>query len=626
MERYTFIIYLLIFILNFLIASLSYPIALRLSAELYKQILKYKRLVQLYKFDVDAAQYLGYYDHFKVIYCLILSLLLYLTFTIISSVNGLYMLCLYDEFKANSYAHNIHTFSTIKLFSNNLGSPLSLTYLEIPTNNYVSYAIEALRCLGQDSIILFAAVFIYQIVCYLQRREFSLCFFIKIYILRLIYIILWNSNILYWIIQAFESSISIEIKEVVACFYLPFPIFRRLIDLLENGLLTGISIALVRVAFRTINIKQLSHDNNYSIINEIGTERYQKVQLAIKLFKVFCIGYLSTVILIFVINFLECHFIFLFASFDKNYKVPQFENTQVSVGIITGLLSLLPTSLYILFLWKLWFFFGKVFRKRKFRFNYEDFNIPLNTQPEDLLNTPHHMKLPNQDKITLIHYIIIVLVTSALISGFCSQFLSIRRTAPLTLKPGDYLLPNETGGVLDCNGWLEYSLSYSPATHLDPTPYHNRQKFKDKACLDSIRFYSLPLEPYYFTQQILIADLSKFAYIYIWLPEGSYIHNVSDCISKITLNGPKIPFPCYIPNDYLYSPQADELCHQYYNYPQDVTMLINKTCEQNQSSCTTDTFAIFSVDCLAPQCTNQSISFTIERQELKGMGTNERNV
>ena len=622
-KPYTFIVYLLIFIINFLIAILSYPIAIRLSAELYKQILKYKKIVQQYRLDEDVIQYIGYCDHFKVIYCLILSLILYLSFTIISSVNGVYMLCLYKDLNKNAYRHYIHTLGTSKLFSKNMGSPLVLKYLTIPTNNYVLYTIEAFKCVGQDSIILFASVFIYQIVCYFQRRNFSLFFFLKIYIIRIIFVIFWNTNVLFPIIQTFNYSTTI--KELIMCFYIPFPIFRKLIELFENGLLTGISIALVRVAYRTINIKETSHNNDNLIIREIGIERYEKVQLSIKLFKIFCIGYISTVVLIFVINILECHFIFLFLSFDKNYKVPQFETTQISVGIITGLLGILPTFLYILFLWKLWFYYGKVFGKNKFRFRLEDFDI-LNSPPADLLNNPHLSKLPNQDRIILIHHTVVIFITSILISGFCSQLLSIRWTAPLTLKPGDYLLTNETGSVLSCDGRLEYSLSYSPISLIDPTPYHNRYGFKGKDCTDSIRFYSPPLESYYITQQISMANISKLVYFDIWLPERSYIHNISGCIQRIVLYGQKIPFPCYLPIENLYSSQADELCYRYYNNNEtkfDIDAK-NSTCEENRSSCTTNLVAIFRVGCVPDQlCTNPSVNFTIERPVLKGIETSE---
>ena len=457
---YTFVIYLLIFIASFLIAILSYPLAVRLSAELYKQILKYKKIVKRYRHDEDVAQYIAYYDHFKVIYCLILSLLVYITFTIISSVNGVYMLCLYNDLYKNAYSHNIPTLGTSRLWSNDKEGHFNLTYLAIPTDNYVLYTIEACRCVGQDSVLLFASLFIYQIVCYLQKREFSFFFFIKIYIIRIIFIIFWNTNILFWIIHTIMNTYNFanKFKGVIMPLYLPFPIFRRLIELFQNGLITGVSFALVRVAFHTMKVKENSHRNDYLIIDEIGIERFQKVRLAIKLFKIFCIGYLATVILIFVINFLECHLIFLFFSIDPNYNTSQFVDTQISVGIVTGLLSLLPTFLYILFLWKLWFYFGQVFRKKKFRFRREDFRN-LNRPPEDLLNSPHLLKLPNQDRIILIHHFVIVFITSILMSGFCGQFLSIRWTAPLTLRSGDYLLTNETGSVLDCDGRLEYSMS-----------------------------------------------------------------------------------------------------------------------------------------------------------------------
>ena len=205
-------------------------------------------------------------------------------------------------------------------------------------------------------------------------------------------------------------------------------------------------------------------------------------------------------------------------------------------------------------------------------------------------------------------------------SGFCGQFLSIRWTAPLTLRSGDYLLTNETGSVLDCDGRLEYSMSYSPITHLDPIPYNNKYFHKGKHCSDSIRFYSPPLESYYYTQQIVMVNVSKLVYIDLWLPGGSYIHNISGCINVMRFNGQIIPFPCYIPTEFIYSLQADELCHRYYETSRNFSIDIkNKTCEENRSSCTTALATITSLDCTI-NCANLSVNLTIESRVAMGMG------
>ena len=116
-----------------------------------------------------------------------------------------------------------------------------------------------------------------------------------------------------------------------------------------------------------------------------------------------------------------------------------------------------------------------------------------------------------------------------------------------------------------------------------------------------------------------MANVSKLGYIDLWLPGGSYIHNISGCINVMRLTGKIIPFPCYIPTELIYSLQADELCHRYYGTSRNFSIDIkNKTCEENRSSCTTVLSAITSLDCTI-NCANLSVNLTIERKVFKGI-------
>ena len=619
-KSYTIVIYLVIFLVQVIIALLSYPIAIRLSAELYKQVLKYKQIVRDNKYDDDVVQFTAYYDHFKVIYFLLLSLILHITYTIITNVNGAYMLYLYSELNADAYHHNIPTF--VNTLNHHLGGEYNLKYLSVPTNNYVMYTIEAGRCLAHDCVLMFAALFVYQVVCYFQKVKFSLCFFLKILIIRVIYVIFWNTNLLYWIMNSIQFSK--ETHDLIITLYTPFPLIKRLIQLFENGLLTGVSFALVRVAMRTIKEKETSHQVDLRMISEIGNEQYQKVALSIKLFRVFSIGFIITVLIRFVTNVFDCHFIFLFGSLDKYYDVEKFRNTQLVVGVITGLIGFLTPVLYILFLWKLWFFFGKVFGKNKYRFRYEDFRT-LGPVPINQLNTPHHKKLPNEGRIVFTHHIVTVLISSLLISAFCSQFLSLRYTTPITLNSGDFILTNETEQVIECDGWLEYSFNYSPTTNLDPIPFHNPQIYKNQSCLDSIHFYSSPLTTRYHDQRVTISDTSVIDYTNFWLPFGSYIHNITECVNKLIVEKYAFPFPCYIPTEKMYTLQPDRLCHKYdenNNLP-NRSDINNTICQETKSKCqiSRDLFTtLYGSNC---SCSNYTLSYSFNRPVLEGSGTSE---
>ena len=622
---YTFVIYLVIFVAQLIIALLSYPIAIRLSAELYKQVLKYKQIVRDNKYDDDVVQYIAYYNHFKVIYCLLLSLILHITYTIITSVNGAYMLYLYNELNEDAYLHGIPTTANI---INHQQEYYDLKYLSVPTNNYVLYTIEAGRCLAHDCVLMFAALFVYQVVCYFQRLEFSLCFFLKILIIRVIYVIFWNTNLIYWITNSIlPSQASTDTHSLIFSLYLPFPLVKRFIQLFENGLLTGVSFTLVSVAMRIIKEKEISHQADMRMIREIGNEQYQRVALSIKLFRVFSIGFIITVLIRFVTNVFDCHFIFLFGSLDKNYDVGKFQNTQIVVGIITGLIGLLTPVLYILFMWKLWFFFGNIFRKNKYRFRYEDFRT-LGPAPINQLNTPHHVKLPNEGRIILTHHIVIVLISSLLISALCSQFLGLRHTTPITLNTGDYILTNKTEQALECDGWLEYSFDYSPTTPLDPIPFHNRVSYKNESCLDSIHFYTSPITIRYIDQRVKIDNTSLIYYTDLWLPFGSYIHNISECVYRMSLEEFPIPFPCYIPVEKMYTQQPDKLCHKYYNYlshPCPNRFDINNTiCQGTKSKCqiSNDSIVYISIN-ENKNCPNPTLNLSFNRPVVEGSDLSE---
>ena len=619
---YTFVIYLIIFVAQLMIALLSYPIAIRISAELYKQVLKYKRIVRDNKDDDDVVQFEAYHNHFKVTYLLLLSLILHITYTIITSVNGAYMLYLYNELNEDAYLHRIPT--TAFTFNHHLGNEYMLKYLSVPTNNYVMYTVEAGRCLAHDCVLMFAALFVYQVVCYFQKLEFSLCFFLKILVIRVIYVIFWNMNLLYWIINSIQFSK--EIHDLIVTLYLPFPLIKRFVQLIENGLLTGVSFSLVCVAMRTIKEKEISHQADLRMIGEIGNEQYQKVALSINLFRVFSIGFIVTVLIRFVTNLFDCHFIFLFGSLDENYDVDKFRDTQLTVGILTSLISLLTPVLYILFLWKLWFFFVKVFGKNKYRFGYEDFR-QLGPVPVNQLNTPHHTKLPNEGRIVFIHHIVTVLISALLISVLCSQFLGLRYTTPITLNSGDFILTNETERALECDGWMEFSFYYSPTSNLDPIPFHNPVSYRNQSCLDSIHFYSSPITARYHDQRVTIGNTTAIDYTNFWLPFGSHIRSISECVIELTVEKYPIPFPCYIPDEKMYILQTDKLCHKYYeqlsNYCQNRSSMNNTICQETESICQIARDSIITIDSSNNNCPDQTLNYSFNRPVMEGSDTSE---
>ena len=587
---YAFIIYTLTYIGKFLIAVVSFPVALRMSAELFKQVLKYKNIVKIYRGDDDSVQYEAYYAHFKIIYCLLLSLIVYITFTIVCSVNATYMLALFHQLGKYS---NKHSFRTIISFLTNSqkGSFKDINYISIPTNNYVMYCIEAFQGLGENAIIFFAAILIYQIVCYIQKYNFSFWVWIKIFAIRALFVLFSKSNIGFWILNSINYRFSVDQKTsgIIYSFFLPFPLLRKSFELFENAMLTVMSFVLLRVAFKTIKLKERENRDNQLMIEEVGQGHIMRVRLAIQLFKIFTVGYFFTTLVNLGTNLLECHFIYLLALLSVNYTLKSFTETQVSIGITAGLLSFLPTLLYIIFLWKLWFYIGSL-RNNPYRYRREDF-IAVPTSNVQELNNPHFNKLRHQDRIILAHHLVITSVASLLIAGFCSQFLHIKWAAPLTLRSGDYILMNETQSDLLCEGQLEYSFTYSPTTYLDPVEYTNSIDLKNETCWESIHFYSKPIESDFLEQNIKITNVSDIDYFELWLPAGTYFHNISKSIETLELDFYPSPKPCYIFSANIFTLLPDRFCYEYKNEVQNnpIVTYINETiCNENNTRCITE--------------------------------------
>ena len=624
LPSYAFIIYLLIYVGKFLIAVVSFPVALRLSAELFKQVLKYRNIVRTYRDDDDVGQYRAYYTHFKIVYCLLLSLIVYITFTVVSCANATYMLALAYELGKYSYEHTMRTIVYFLTHNNNEGIFNNrFIFISLPTNNYVMYSIAAFRGLGENAIMLFAAILIYQIVCYIQKYNFSFWFWVKLFSIRAVFILFSKLNFVFWILTSITDHFSVNplTSDKINAFFLPFPLLRKSFELFENVILTVMSFVLMRVAFKTIKIKEIENRENQLIVEEVGWDNINKVGIAIRLFKIFTVGYFFTALVMLVVNFLECHFIYLLASLSANYNSDSFTETEVSIGIIAGILSFLPTLLYIIFLWKLWFYLGSFLRKNPYRYRREDF-YDLSTLNAPKLDSPHFTKLPNQDRIILAHHLLISLITSLLVAGLCSQFLHIRWAAPLTLQPGDYVFMNETKSDLSCDGKLEYSLTYAPTTHLDPIPFTNRINLENETCFESILFYSKPLESFYFDQTVNIANISDTYYIDLWLPNGTSFQYISSCVGKMRVIVRTTPYPCYILPERIYTLLPDKLCYKYQESLNSNGLpplnINNSICKVDESLCKTAGVGISSIDVSTEHCINESIELRLKRVVYRG--------
>ena len=141
--------------INILISLLMLPINIRLAAQLIMQVFKYRYILKrVAEGDVDTKVMRGYYDHFRVIMCIILFMIGFNVFNIITTV---YFLVYFVKSDWGFHPWYI-------------------------------YIAEGLYRAFEDGIILFAATIFYQITCYFQEKKFQfpiVCFFALV---RFIYV------------------------------------------------------------------------------------------------------------------------------------------------------------------------------------------------------------------------------------------------------------------------------------------------------------------------------------------------------------------------------------------------------------------------------------------------------
>ena len=142
------------FLLNICISLVMLPINIRLAGQLVMQVFKYRYICNhVATLDEDNKVMTGYYNHFRTVMCIIVSMVGFNVFNIISEVLFL-----------------------IKFWK--------WEWAEVWWYWWIA---EGLCCAFEESVILYAIVMLYQIACYFQGRKFRFLMITVVIVLRFLY-------------------------------------------------------------------------------------------------------------------------------------------------------------------------------------------------------------------------------------------------------------------------------------------------------------------------------------------------------------------------------------------------------------------------------------------------------
>ena len=144
----------LVLLTNILISITMLPINIRLAGQLVMQVFKYRYICNhVATMDEDNKVMTGYYNHFRAVMCIIIAMVGYNVFNVISAVMFL-----------------------IYFFKNAWGEVWWYWWIA-----------QGLCAAFQECIILYAVTMLYQIACYVQDKKFNFLTISVFIVIRFIY-------------------------------------------------------------------------------------------------------------------------------------------------------------------------------------------------------------------------------------------------------------------------------------------------------------------------------------------------------------------------------------------------------------------------------------------------------
>ena len=388
------------FILNIGISFIMLPINIRLAGQLVMQVFKYRYICNhVATLDEDNKVMTGYYNHFRSVMCIIICMVGFNVFNIISAV--LFLIKLYEW--------------------------------EWEGEWWYWWVSVGLCSAFEESIILYAVVMLYQIACYFQGQRFRFLMITIVIVFRFIYTSILTGFVLHYLL----------VGPVFPVIYILLPVSGIII--LEFSLRFPMLFSFVRSTQRVVSkyINEFLNDMN---TNDLDRQHFVDKVLAGKLFQIVGWGTLFVSFIASLVCVLQC---FMMLSFlimiTLSTSITELRSFVVSLFTIIQIFTILPSILYCIFLIMLWLYFRD---KTKVKYSGYSSDDPVILE---LIHRPNHDKLSDQDEFHFTYYkrkntimnttyVLCIVVISVLFAGFFAPVLEKEWTWDVNLLPGDYYL------------------------------------------------------------------------------------------------------------------------------------------------------------------------------------------
>ena len=504
--------------LNSLLCILLLPVTIRLAGQLIAQVFKYRYIVNncIKDCDDDSKVITAYHQHFQIFLGIVLCMFGFCIF------NPIFLIY----------------------------SSVSVITQEWDKQYLIGYVAGAISQSFQEGIVLFGVTLLLQIANYFKGKKVQLIIITILIIARMGYLFIFQFT------QVILQFIDLSLSQKLPYSFDPYYINSYLISYYSIVLFLNVIDTITRVftifAFMRMCII-IVHKRIIEFITDLNTnflewQRYEDKIRAFKLMKIAAWGTYSLTIINF-LDTLSCLIIILLIQLqilpnsDSNSTL--YITLYVSLGglIFVSILSILPSILYSIFLVTAWL----VFRHRT-RVRYSGFRTSDVTREQLIPNEPiftnqdhlHQTYYKHKNKIHLISYVILIISASSLFSLFLTPLMIQHSRQPITLKPGDYQMFNNT--FKDCELFSYYlGKDSNPFTYLNPSS-------ENKDCSTNLKGLKLQKQ---FKQSLTTQyNISNFIYrIKTWIPQNSTISKYCNYSLNGTVVKGELSVVLYFPSE-----------------------------------------------------------------------------
>ena len=457
------------------------------------QVFKYRYICNhVATMDEDNKVMTGYYKHFRAVMCIIIAMVGYNIFNVISAV-----------------------FFLIYFFKNGWGEVWWYWWIA-----------QGLCAAFQECIVLYAVAMLYQIACYVQGKKFNFLTISVFIVIRFIY-----TSILEGLLEKLVTEDGL--KSFWFMFWSFFEISISFLLILESSLRFPMIFSFVRVTQRSVT----KYINNF--INDMNTPYLDREHFVVKvqagkLFQIagwgtICVSFMTSFVLIiqYVVYFVVMGMQYTILDAISNNK-NTFETIVLIAIAIIQVINILPSILYSAFLIILWLYFRY---KTKVKYSGYSSDDPIVLK---LIHEPETDVFSNQDKfhftfykhknrVMITTYVVCAVIVSVTFAAFFAPVLNEKWNWDISLKPGDYHLLNNSVVKDRClDDRLYFTLSQSSRLSYSTVDLNCSENIFAGALL-----FNEPLNRTY-----------TYDYSPVWIPENSTVGN------DVTIDI-QSQYPCY---------------------------------------------------------------------------------